>query len=91
VSHFSITAWIVIASAIGYLVWLVYVLTLVVRSAAFTRRQKLVQCVFATIFPVIGLTVVHWFVTVGTSNPPAPDKDFIRQDIPAPGATKVNW
>jgi hypothetical protein len=39
----------------------------------------------------VGAGLAHWFVGLGVSPLPEKDRDFLRQDIPAPGATRINW
>lgn len=69
----------------GYVSWHV------ARSTAFTRKQKVIQLALVWLLPLIGAIVVHWFATVGAEDAPEDDKDFVRQDIAAPGVTRVNW
>jgi len=81
----------VLVALAAYAVWVCYVLVLVTRSPAFGRSQKAGQIALALLLPVLGPAIVHWFVTAGTAAYQEPDREFIRQDIPAPGVTKVNW
>ena len=63
----------------------------VVRSHAFGTHQKLWQLCLVWFLPFVGATVVHWVVTNGSGQLPVPDREFIRQDIPPPGVTRVRW
>jgi membrane-anchored protein YejM (alkaline phosphatase superfamily) len=63
----------------GYVSWRVS------RSEAFSRKQKGFQLALVWLVPFIGAMVVHWFATKGSGDLPSTDKEFERQDIPAPG------
>jgi hypothetical protein len=85
-------AYLSVGAVLGVLlVYQVYVSWLTFRTPVFTRRQKVLQLGLVWALPALGAAVVHWFVSEGISDPPPRDMNHIRQDIPAPGATKVTW
>jgi hypothetical protein len=69
----------------GYVTWCV------ARSNAFSGKQKGFQFALIWLIPLIGAIIVHWFATDGSGDLPETDKEFIRQDIPAPGVTRTRW
>jgi len=80
-----------IVGAFALLAWQAYVSFLVIRSSAYSRSQKVKQALLIWLLPVVGVGLAHWFVGPGASALPEKDRDFLRQDIPAPGATRVDW
>ncbi|MDR6427325.1 hypothetical protein J2738_003480 [Variovorax paradoxus] len=78
-------SWLGLAFAAALLVYDVYVVTLVLRSDAFGRSQKLAQIALVLLLPVIGAAIVHWFAREGVAPLPRPDREFVPQDRPTLG------
>jgi hypothetical protein len=52
---------------LGVLGYQLYVSLKLVKSLAYERKQKAAQLVFVWALPILGATVVHWFLQHGAS------------------------
>ena len=75
--------WLSLGSAL--LLYEAFVIFLVARSHAFSRRQKVGQIVLVTLLPLFGAVVAHWFSTHGVRPLPTPDLAFTPQERPTLG------
>ena len=78
------------AALLGMVVYQAYVTWRVLRSSAFSTVQKRWQLAMVWLLPAAGAAVVHWFVNDEFRTPQMRDRNFERQDRPAPGVHRSN-
>lgn len=58
-------------------VYQTFVTLCVVQSATFSEHQSFWQFMFGWLLSLVGVTIAHWFVTAGSSEPLVPHGKFI--------------
>jgi hypothetical protein len=77
--------WLWLSLGLALLLYEVFAITLVVRSHAFTKKQKIGQIVLVALVPLFGAVVAHWFSTHGVRPLPTTDRAFTPQERPTLG------